>query len=64
MFVLCNIMIDKEKKFYARGFGEDTDSHTPKECEHEPEMNFGKDSRPRFMKVKNPKCKKCGKLYR
>lgn len=34
-----------------------------KECQHEPEMDFGKDSRPRFEKGNNPKCKHCGELY-
>ncbi len=33
-------------------------------CEHEYENDFGKDSRPRFEKNKNPKCKKCEKFYR
>lgn len=32
-------------------------------CEHEYENDFGKDSRPRFQKALNPKCKKCGKLF-
>ena len=34
------------------------------ECRHEPEMDIGKDSRPRFEKGNNPKCKKCGEFYR
>lgn len=34
-----------------------------KECQHEPEMDIGKDSRPRLEKGKNPKCKHCGELY-
>jgi len=33
-------------------------------CQHEPEMNFALDPRPRYKKGYNPKCKKCGELYR
>jgi len=32
-------------------------------CQHEPEMDFGKDSRPRFEKANNPTCRHCGKIY-
>lgn len=33
-------------------------------CEHEPDMNFANDDRPRYIKAHNPKCKKCGEFYR
>lgn len=33
-------------------------------CVHEYENNFGKDSRPRYVKTRKPKCKKCGEFYR
>ncbi len=33
------------------------------ECQHEPEMNFAKDDRPRFEKGKGPKCRKWGEIY-
>lgn len=33
-------------------------------CQHEPDMNFANDSRPRYIKSNNPKCLKCGEFYR
>lgn len=33
-------------------------------CVHEHENNFAKDSRPRFEKSLNPRCKKCGEFYK
>ena len=32
-------------------------------CEHEPEMNFGKDCRPRHLKSVYPLCVKCREVY-
>ncbi len=47
-----------------KGFNHPADNLEKVECQHEPEMDIGKDDRPRYIKSKNPKCMHCGEFYK
>lgn len=56
-------LIESQIEYWENMRAREYENEVTEECQHEPEMDIGKDCRPRFEKGNNPKCKHCGELY-